>query len=737
MFKTKTHKIIFSILAAFAIAIILIAIKTYIDIKPINTSLRTILSDAQTLQVTDRNGYPLTITYQNRWNTYDNLPLYQIPTFLKNAFIASEDQNFYQHSGVNWRSRVAAIFQNARSQRTVRGASTITEQVVRMIHPRPRSLWSKWIEGFEAMNLERRYSKSDILEFYLNQVPYAANRRGVLQAAGFYFDRDLTTLTHREMLALVILARAPSSYNLYKNPNKINGAMLRLAQTLLQQKQITTDEFQQIQQEYFVLKTPIAPVNAAHFVNYVRTHAPQAETTKHLQTTLDANLQNQVQLIVDERLKNLRNMGVRNAAALVVDHTTGEILAWVVAGANSGNSANPVPGYQIDAVTVPRQPGSALKPFLYTLALQSGWTPATLIDDSPYSEAVGTGIHRFKNYSNGYYGKITLREALGNSLNIPALHTIRHVGTSQYLQTLHALGFESLDRGEDIYDEGLALGNGEVTLLELTQAYTALANRGVFRPLRFLVNDDEQVSDKRIFSPEASSLIANILSDPYARRLEFGENSVLNLPVQTAAKTGTSTDYRDAWTVGFNYRYVVAIWMGNLDHTPMNGITGVMGPALAMRSIFYEINHHQKTSPLYLSPKLVAENICISKAQSEGCLPRTEYFISGTEPNVNNATAESQVTPKFVLPTQGLQIAVDPRIPRDLQKIKFQLSGLNPRSASGSPALVTWLLNGVPLATTPTSYYLWQLEKGRYRLKALIHQDHQILQLDEISFIVK
>lgn len=727
---------IFSICLFFTAFLVIICLgiifKTYQDIQPINVSLKSILSDTQTLQVTDRKGRPLSISYQNRWNTYDNLPLYQIPEFLKTAFLAAEDQYYYEHSGVDWRARMVALMQNIQSRRTVRGASTITEQVVRMIHPRPRHFWSKWIEGFEAGDLEKRFSKADIFEFYLNQVPYAANRRGVLQAAHYYFDRDLSTLTKKEMLALAVLARAPSSYDLYQHPEKINRAMLRLAEFLMQQKQLTAEQFAQIKQEKFYLQVALPPVDASHFVGYVRTHLPPSYMDHTvLRTTLDANVQNKVQLMLDQRVKNLNHKGVRNGAALVVDHTTGEIVAWVVAGAKSGDNAHPTPSYKIDAVTVPRQPGSALKPFLYALALQSGWTPATLIDDSPYSEAIGTGWHRFKNYSNGYYGKITLREALGNSLNIPALHTIRYVGTGQYLQVLHALGFISLNRGQDIYDEGLALGNGEVSLLELTQGYTALANRGVYRPLRFLMENNAPASAKRIFSSEAASLIANILSDAQARRLEFGENSVLNLPVQTAVKTGTSTDYRDAWTVGFNYRYVVGIWMGNLDHTPTNGVTGVIGPALTMRSIFSELNKYQETTSLYLSPKLISENICVSThVASQECMPRTEYFISGTQPSLENSTV-LPVAMKFVLPTPGLQIAIDPRVPHDLQQLKFQLSGVPPQSQ------IDWMLNGMHLATTDNHYYLWDLEKGNHRLSAVVNSHAQSIEIPAVEFVVK
>lgn len=708
-------------LAGLALSFVL---ATAVAVAPVKSSLQQLRSDAQTLQVTDRNGVPLTISYQNRWNVYDNLPLYQIPAFIQQAFVVSEDKRFFEHNGVDWQARGSALLQDWKQRRIVRGASTITEQVARMINPRPRNLWSKWVEGWEAVLLETEYSKADILEFYLNQLPYAANRRGIAQAARYYFDRDVSTLNTREMLALAVLARAPSSYDLYKDGDKISGLIDRLALALEDRGVMTPKDVALMKDMPFVLARPAAPVNAEHFAGYLRTHYAQAGNNLH--STLDASLQARVQGIMDDRIHALNRRNLHNGAALVVDYQTGDVLAWVVAGA--GDPA--VPGRQIDAVTVPRQPGSSQKPLLYGLALDSGWTPATIINDAPLSEAIGTGMHNFRNYSNTYYGHITLREALANSLNIPALLTINHVGPPKYLDALHRMGFESLDRGAEIYDEGLALGNGEVTLLEMVQGFSALANRGVLKPLRFLAEDGGVRPAQRIYSEEAASLIGNILSDSWARRLEFGNNSVLNLPVQTAAKTGTSTDYRDAWVMGYNHRYLVGIWMGNLDRSPTDGITGSTGPALALRSIFNELNRDTPSHPLWLSPKLVQKDICIEDARDENrCYMRTEFFKPDTGPD---RTAED-TAPKFEItrPTDGLQMAVDPRIPQDYQKLPFTLSGLQPQQR------VEWILNGAPVAESGDKY-LWPLSRGKYRLQARVKEGDKIVHTtQEIAYLVK
>lgn len=714
--------LVFTLLAAGAAAV-----KTFHDIKPVGQALRAVRSDARIIQVTDRNGMPLTISYRNRWNYFDHTPLHRIPVFLKQAFILSEDKRFYQHGGVDWQARFSAAFQNVFHSGTLRGASTITEQAVRMLHPRPRTLWSKWLEGWEAAELEKHYSKADILEFYLNQLPYAAHRRGVLQASRYYFDRDLSTLSPKEMLALAVLARAPSSYDLYRDSRKIDAAIVRLAAALHRERVLDEDTYREIKTQALNLTPPEAPVNAAHFVGYLRRNAPAPLLSEQraLRTTLDAHLQKTVQRLLDERVAALSEKSLRNGAALVADHRTGDILAWVIAGANDGKT----PGRTIDAVTVPRQPGSALKPFLYALALEAGWTPMTLINDSPMSESIGSGLHRFKNYSNAFYGPIPLREALANSLNIPALRTIAFIGAERYLSTLHRLHFASLQRGAAIYDEGLALGNGEVTLLELVQGYTALANRGVFRPLHYLM-EKEVSGSRRVYSEEASSLVANILSDPYARRLEFGAGSVLNLPVQTAVKTGTSTDYRDAWAVGFNARYTVGVWMGNLDQTPTDGITGSTGPALALRSIFSELNKSGDTAPLFLSPKLIRETVCIASVNHAPCMPRTDYFIPGhlpAERHINTASSR----PKLSSPVNGLQIAYDPRIPHDKQRFEFKVEGFQAGDR------VEWQVNDERLSSDQ-AHYLWPVVRGKYQLAAaIVRGDDTIYKSEKIHFIVK
>jgi penicillin-binding protein 1C len=708
--------------------------KTNVDLLALPTSLSVDGSYVRKAQVTDRNYLPLTVTYQNRWNLHNHIPLHDIPLFLQQAFVASEDQRFYRHKGVDWLARLHAVYQNIKALDSIRGASTISEQVIRMWHPRPRTLWSRWLEGIEAGRLEKEFTKSEIFEFYLNQLPYAGRRRGVVQAARLFFDRDPDTLSTAEMLALVVMVRAPSRLDVRRNPERLYKSIEQLANRLLKIGVLNQRQHATIKVADLKIKSATPPVRAEHFVQYLhRLQAPLDLRGKgRLRTTLDAGLQHTVQTILDHRLKDLKDRGAKNGAVLIVDHQRHEILAWV----NSGACLDEVSSSWIDAVTTPRQPGSTLKPFLYALALEKGWTAATLVDDSPLSESVGRGLHAYQNYSRIHYGMLRVRQALGNSLNIPALRAIQFVGVDELLACLHELGVQSLQQHPDYYGDGLALGNGEITLLELVQAYTVLARQGTYHPLKYLLTDVSRREDsRRVFSAETASLIGNILSDPAARRLEFGNGSLLRFPIQTAVKTGTSSDYRDAWALAFNHRFTVGVWIGNLDHHATDGITGASGPALVLRSVLAELNRHQNSRPLYLSPRLVKTEICRQTGlKADGhCASLSEWFVSGTEPKTIAAPTQDLKPVYLRLPTQGMQLAMDPRIPDNQEAFVFRLANLPQRTP------VDWYVDGRLVAAAASGEYIWQLQRGIHSVRARIWLDGagEFQDTPDVSFTVK
>ncbi len=712
------------------LCLVILAVTTRQGMLPVPKSLNITGSLVKKSQLLDRHLKPITITYKNHWNIHNIVPLHEIPEFLQQAFITSEDKRFYKHQGVDWIARFHAVWQNIVAMANVRGASTLSEQTIKMFHPRPRTIWTRWLEGWEAKQLEKQFSKNEILEFYLNQVPYSAQRRGVVQAARFYFGRDLDTLNQQEMMTLAVLVRAPSRFDPIKHPNTAKPAIQRLAKAMNAPLVWVDNHIPQHQSQ---------SIKASHYAKFIYEHTKNAN--RKIITTLDLNLQSLTQKILEQRLQALKSRNVKNAAVLIVDHTTNEILSWVVAG----DSDPDYPGSAIDAVTTPRQPGSTLKPLLYTLALENGFTAATLIDDSPLSESVGTGMHTYHNYSRLNYGLISLREALGNSLNIPAVKTLQKIGTEKFLTTLHALGIKSLTNHPDMYGDGLALGNGEVSLYELVQAYTTLARLGKFKLLVYSreKSDSAHRFQQQIFSEEATSLIANILSDPKARTREFGSSGLLNFPIQTAVKTGTSSDYRDAWAIGFNYRYTVGVWMGNMSRESMKEVTGSTGPAFVLRSVFSELNKNQKTKPLYLSPKLVRNEICKetglltdTENTDTKCTQINEWFIATNRPkHAIQATYQNQKVHDQIIriqyPSPNLQMAMDPRIPDDKEYFLFQLNKFK------NYQKVHWILDKNLLAETGKGNYRWQLEKGMHTLYAKIWLNKQVIKTAEVHFRVK
>jgi penicillin-binding protein 1C len=734
-------------------AVAVLALATWVALEPVPESLPPgVVGDA--VAFSDRHGVALNQTFATRWNLADQVPLHEVPELLAAAFIEAEDQRFFFHRGVDWRARLHALVENVRARRVVRGASTITEQAARLLTPRPRTLWARWLEGFEARRLERRFGKGEILEFYLNQVPYSRQRRGVAQAALDYFDRDLGTLHPREALALVVLVRSPSRFDLKRSTEAAQGRVDDLARRLEAKGALAPGAAERLQAARLTLRAAGPRVEAPHFVSHLKSLDPaKLRGGPRIASTLDGALQGRVTAMLEAQVARLAERNVGDGAALVIDHRKSEVLAW----ANAGGFSADVPGSQIDVVLTARQPGSALKPFLYALALGRGWTAATLLDDSPLARPVGQGLHQFRNYSRNHYGPVSLRQAMGNSLNIPAIRTAGALSPGTFLDFLHRLGFASLDRHPALYGEGLALGNGEVTLLELTSAYATLARGGERRAVRVLLRQPAGGAE-RVIDRDVSSIVADILADPEARRLEFGRDSVLALPVQTAVKTGTSNGYVDAWAFGFSDRFTVGVWLGNLDRREMDGVSGAVGPAYVLRSIFADLRRTHGERPLPMSPRLRRLEICRDSGQlaEAGCPRSRELFRPEHAPRVSCslhsrgpapapalAVSEPAAAPAPALvdgsgvslsqPTPGLLLAMDPRIPDDLEAFPFRVTA--PRMDR-----IEWLVDGEVVARggSDAAEYLWRLRPGRHTAQARVWQGSgRFAETEPVSFEVR
>lgn len=623
-----------------------------------------------------------------------------------------------------------------------------------MLHPRPRTLWSRWLETVEAYSLERQWDKESIFEFYLNQIPYGGRRRGVLQGAHYYFGRDLGTLSKAEMLSLAVLVRAPTTLNPKKHPEKLLKRLEWLAAAMgLDPKQ--EESLTLVKQVGFDLSEQVhLEIEAAHFAEYVRKQYPlwaKKHGVQHslIATTLNGGLQNFAQNLLDREIQNLRQKNVNHGALLIADHQNGDILAWAVSRTTDYN-----------AVLVPRQPGSTMKPFVYALAFEKGWTPATIIVDEPLLTPVGRGVHSIRNYSRQYYGPVTVREALGNSLNTPAIKAVKFIEPQVFYHFLKKAGISSLTEEPGYYGEGLALGSAEVSLLELMQAYTAFANQGRVRPLRWSTEEPTETSEI-LLDPMAASLVAHIMADPKARLLEFGRHSILNFPSSTSVKTGTATDYRDAWAIGFNGRFLVGVWMGDLEHQPSAGNTGARGPALILRSVFHQLEQEfPGTRELPLHPALVGQELCRDKSlnvvKADGlCASYLEYFLPGTELSHPGSPGRSLISkqskkllcrtfsereswacetpePRISFPLSHLQLAWDPRLPAKAQGVMLKIENTQPGDR------FRWWINNKYLGESREAKMFWPLSRGPQNLQAeVVGGDGRSTKVKPVSFLVK
>ncbi|TJY60955.1 penicillin-binding protein 1C [Sinimarinibacterium sp. CAU 1509] len=673
-------------MAACAAAGVLLLVATVAAQRALPAQLAVPQAASSQQPVRDRDGRLLAVQYDGDWNRSAVVSLEQMPPLLRSAFVSAEDRQFWQHAGVDWSARFAALWQNLRAGRAVRGASTISEQVVRLLHPRPRTVWSRWVEGFEAMRLEARFSKSAILEFYLNQVPYGANRRGVVQAARYYFGRSLETLDARETLALAVMVRAPS--RLRRQPEALDAAITRLAGAMRAAGALDSARAMQLETSSLVWQRPYAEPQAAQFVAEVQRRAAAlggASPDRVVFSSLDADLQARVERLLADRLHDLRGDNARQAAALVVDLERNQIRAWAVVDVEAPDVVG------IDAVRVPRQPGSTLKPFVYALAFEQGWSPQTLIEDAQLTERVNAGLHEYRNYSRNHYGRISVREALGNSLNVPAVKALQFVGAERLLSRLHALGVGSLERHPAFYGDGLALGNGEVSLYELVQAYSALARDGRLLPLTVFADAREARQERAVFSTEAARAINGVLSDPSARLLEFGDGAALRFAQRTAVKTGTSSDYRDAWTVAYTGNTLVGVWVGNLDARATDGVTGARGPALIARGV--------------LAMTSTTDGRVLPADTADARDVPADAAVVALEP--------LPATPQLRQPYPGLQLALDPRIPDALEAFTFELAWAQ------TPIAVQWWVDGEIAGHSDGERWDWPLQRGAHTVTAL------------------
>jgi penicillin-binding protein 1C len=496
-----------------------------------------------------------------------------ISSLVIEATIAVEDQRFYSHRGVDVLALGRALWQDFSRGYEVSGASTITMQLVRLLFKYGHDLSGKTSQVLAALYLELYLDKESIMVQYLNRLPYGPGIVGIEAASQRFFNKPNLDLSLAEAAFLAGLPQSPSQLDPFKNFWGAKQRQEYVLKRMYETGKISRESFELALAESVNLQTEHEQLKAMHFTDYVLSlNPPPGDIT----TTLDLNLNNQIQRIIRDHVRAFQNQGLTNAAALVLDNRDGAILAMV----GSSDYWNGEEG-MVNGTLARRQPGSTLKPFSYGLAFERGFTPATVIADVE-TEYLGSDDKLYipQNYSGKYYGPVLLREALGRSLNIPAVKLANAVGIDVLLKTLRLIGF-SLEKETEYYGLGLTLGNGEVTLLELAQGYAMLARRGLTCKANPFLDDDlkrlVKGTPSRIFSPEICFLLTDILTDEDLRIQAFGMNNPLLLEFPMAIKTGTSDDWRDNWVIGYTEKYTIAVWAGNFKGFPMNQMSGSIG----------------------------------------------------------------------------------------------------------------------------------------------------------------
>lgn len=666
---------------------------------------------ASDLILLDRNGevlHEVRVDPQRRRLAWT--PLAEVSPALPGTVLAAEDRRFYRHRGVDWRAAGAAVLDRLR-RGPERGASTVTMQLVGVLDEGlaaaagRRTVTQKFRQAAAAMALELTWTKSEILEAYLNLVSFRGELQGVRSASRGLFRKDPHGLTAAESAILAALIRAPEA-----PPARVLQRALGLADNI--PSGILAEDLAvaaaRLESPYRLQgQVQFAP-HAARLVTAARSEV----TAGAVRTSLDFALQVETSELVRRKLLELADRNVNDGAVLVAEVSTGEILAYVANGGTVSSARH------VDGIRAPRQAGSALKPLLYGVALESGLlTPATLVDDSPFNVMVTGGIYRPGNYDRRFRGPVTVRTALASSLNIPAVRVLEMVGTEPFVGRLESFGFRSL-RGPEYYGPSLALGAADVTLWDMVTAYLALARGGEAVELRWATGEAE--ARRRVLSSEAAFLVSDILSDREARGATFDLESPLATSYWSAVKTGTSKDMRDNWCVGYSTRYVVGVWVGNFSGEPMWDVSGVTGAAPIWLETMNRLHRGFPSEPPAVPPGLERASIRFEDPMREV----EEWFLKGTAPSRIRRVAPS-ARHRIAYPPDGTIVAVDPDIPPRNQAVFFE--------ALPAGADLFWELNGERLGPAD-GLAPWPPRTGAHRLRLLSRRGEA---LDEVRFFVR
>ncbi len=587
----------------------------------------------------DRNGKLLYEIYKDQNRTM--VQLKDLPKYIYQATIAIEDKDFYSHSGVSLLGGILRAAKETFMKKGLQGGSTITQQLVKSALLTPeRTIERKLKEILLALWTEKLYPKDKILEMYLNQVPYGGSSYGIEEAAKTYFGKPAKELSLPQAAFLAGMPQAPSVYSPYTNPDLAKKRRDEVLKRMYELGFITKEQKESAYNEAIAVTPLRNNILAPHFVFYIKSDLEKQYGLQRVEegglnviTSLDLDIQNEAEKIVKEELEKVAALNISNAGMLVTKPETGEILAMV---GSADYFAEPSGAFNV--TTGFRQPGSSIKPVTYALALENGYTAATILDDVPTAFGIPGGAPYVPvNYDGRFHGRVPLRYALANSFNIPAVKLLNTFGVDQLIIFGRKMGITTWDDSSR-FGLSLTLGGGEVRMTDMATVFGTLANQGE----RVMVTGVKRVYDarnktlfdysprkKRVVSEETSYILSDILSDNFARRWEFGTRSALEIPgYKVAVKTGTTDMKKDNWTIGYTPDFVVTVWVGNNDNTPMNQYlaSGITGAApIWNRMMSYLLTKYG--AHWYDKPSGVVEKQCY--------FGKTEYFVQGTESKAN------------------------------------------------------------------------------------------------------
>lgn len=767
-------------------AVVLASSLVWLRCGPID---RTLLEGVGTPSsvVVDRHGRVLYEALGKDGSRITPIGAASLPPLLASATIAAEDRRFSSHAGVDPVALLRAARHDLIEGRIVEGGSTITQQTAKLLIQRrdgvrPRGIRAKLDELVLALRLEHRFSKREILALYLNLAAYGNQTTGAARASYAYFGVEPAMLTPAQAAFLAALPQRPTAFNPWKNAASARNRQLAVIRRMANGRMLTAEQAREARDERLVLRPRLNPFGASHFVEMVLMAAAaeggraEAASTKpgRIETTLDFELQQQVEGIIDHERPSLKDHGAANVAVVVLDNHRGEWLAWE----GSGDAGDTQHGGAINGPIVPRQPGSALKPFTYALAFEQGWTPAAVLPDIPahFPTAEAGIVYSPRNYDGRYRGPLLARVALAGSENVPAVALASDLGVDALLRFLARAGLSTFDRTPSYYGLGLTLGNAEVRLDELVAAYATFARGGVYVKPTFVLpphaGSSVPSAAQRLVGERTAFWITDILSDAGARAYIFGRGSSLEFPFPVAVKTGTSQAYHDNWTIGYTRDVTVGVWVGNFDRTPLRDSSGVTGAGPIFHAVMLAAEARfgaagQDSSEIVPRPAGLEEvTICTlsGRRATAACPSRTrEWLPAGSDPvacdwhhqadagpittyppefrawaasvvpdqkiapspetrrpTIANAgrVAEPGTRPgepsRFAIanPPDGATYSVDPTLRREFQALPL-------RAVTAHPTSVTWLVDGSEVGTSSSEKpFDWPLAVGTHEIEA-------------------